>query len=172
MRWWYPGFACWISLVLVFSFMYCWVLIFDLSPFCVLIYMFLEIMHDGLGVFRAGWAFVWLDPILGWGEVGAMRLVWALQWSVFAGCSRRALLTWIIYVFLSCVCCAFVRACKCVPCGRLLGVGGGGRLASWLSFVESDVSLSLSHWYPGSGVVLDCIDSWSLHPTFFYYTVS
>ena len=24
--------------------------------------------------------------------------------------------------------------------------------------------LLLSHWYPGSGVVLDCIDSWSLHP--------
>ena len=32
-----------------------------------------------------------------------------------------------------------------------------------LSFVVSSVSLSLSHWYPGSGVVLDCIDSWSLH---------
>ena len=27
------------------------------------------------------------------------------------------------------------------------------------SFVVSAVSLSLSHWYPGSGVVLDCIDS-------------
>ena len=27
----------------------------------------------------------------------------------------------------------------------------------------SSVSLSLSHWYPGSGVVLDCIDSLSLH---------
>ena len=27
------------------------------------------------------------------------------------------------------------------------------------------VSLLLSHWYPGSGVVLDCIDSWSL-PSF------
>ena len=26
-------------------------------------------------------------------------------------------------------------------------------------FVVSAVSLSLSHWYPGSGVVLDCIDS-------------
>ena len=26
------------------------------------------------------------------------------------------------------------------------------------------VSLSLSHWYSWSGVVLDCIDSWSLHP--------
>ena len=26
------------------------------------------------------------------------------------------------------------------------------------------VGLSLYHWYPGSGVVLDCIDSCSLHP--------
>ena len=32
-------------------------------------------------------------------------------------------------------------------------------LTSWLSFMVSTVSLSLSHWYPGSGVVLDCIDS-------------
>ena len=39
--------------------------------------------------------------------------------------------------------------------GHLLGKG----LTSWLSFVVSSVSLSLSHWYPGSGVVLDCIDS-------------
>ena len=37
-------------------------------------------------------------------------------------------------------------------------------LTSWLSFVVSSVSLSLSHWYPGSGVVLDCIISWSLQP--------
>ena len=35
----------------------------------------------------------------------------------------------------------------------------GKGLISWLSFVVSTVSLSLSHWYPGSGVVLDCIDS-------------
>ena len=27
------------------------------------------------------------------------------------------------------------------------------------------MTLSLSHWYPGSGVVLDCIDSWPL-PSF------
>ena len=33
------------------------------------------------------------------------------------------------------------------------------RVTSWLSFVVSAVSLSLSHWYPGLGVVLDCIDS-------------
>ena len=45
-------------------------------------------------------------------------------------------------------------------CGHLLGKGWplGSRL--WCL----TVNLSLSHWYPGSGVVLDCIDSWSLHP--------
>ena len=32
-------------------------------------------------------------------------------------------------------------------------------LTAWLSFVVSTVSLSLSDWYLGSGVVLDCIDS-------------
>ena len=37
--------------------------------------------------------------------------------------------------------------------------GGVEKRNSWLSFVVSSVSLSLSHWYPGSGVVLDCIDS-------------
>ena len=35
----------------------------------------------------------------------------------------------------------------------------GKGLTSWLSFVVSAVSLSLSHWYPESGVVLDCISS-------------
>ena len=35
----------------------------------------------------------------------------------------------------------------------------GQGLTPWLSFVISIVTLSLSHWYPGSGVVLDCIDS-------------
>ena len=35
----------------------------------------------------------------------------------------------------------------------------GRGLTSWLLFVVSTVSLSLSHLCPGSGVVLDCIDS-------------
>ena len=52
-------------------------------------------------------------------------------------------------------------------CARLficaLWSPAGKGLTSWLSIVVSSVSLSLSHWYPGSGVVLDCIDSWSLH---------
>ena len=34
----------------------------------------------------------------------------------------------------------------------------GKGLTTWLSFVMSIVTLSLFHWYPGSGVVLDCID--------------
>ena len=59
-------------------------------------------------------------------------------------------------LFLSCFCYAFVRICLLMPCGHLLGKG----LTSWLLFVMSNCGeLSLSHWYPGSGVVLDCIDS-------------
>ena len=58
-------------------------------------------------------------------------------------------------------------------CARLficaLWSPAGKGLTSWLSFVVSSVSLSLSHWYPGSGVVLDCIDSWSLQPYYFDY---
>ena len=46
-------------------------------------------------------------------------------------------------------------------CARLficaLWSPAGKGLISWLSFVVSAVCLSLSH--PGSGVVLDCIDS-------------
>ena len=33
----------------------------------------------------------------------------------------------------------------------------GKGLTSWLSFVVSAVSLSLSHWYSGSGVVLGIV---------------
>ena len=36
---------------------------------------------------------------------------------------KAVLLLWILYVFLSCVCCAFVRVCLYVPCGNLLGKG-------------------------------------------------
>ena len=53
--------------------------------------------------------------------------------------------------------------CLLCLCARLficaLGSPAGKGLTSWPSFLVSDVSLSLSHWYPESGVVLDCIDS-------------
>ena len=35
----------------------------------------------------------------------------------------------------------------------------GKGLTSWLLFEFLIVTLSLSHWYPGLGVVLDCTDS-------------
>ena len=62
-------------------------------------------------------------------------------------------------------CYVFVRVCLYVLCSHLLGKGWplGSRL--WCL----TVSLSLSHWYPGSGVVLDCIDSWSLHPDLLWF---
>ena len=56
---------------------------------------------------------------------------------------------------LSCVCYVFVRVCLYVLCGHLLGKDRplGSRLLCLTG------SLSFSHWYPGSGVVLDCVDS-------------
>ena len=65
--------------------------------------------------------------------------------------------------FLACVSYAFVCVCLYVPCGHLLGKGWPLGSRFWCL----TVSLSLSHWYLGSGVVLDCIDSWSLHPYLF-----
>ena len=78
----------------------------------------------------------------------------------FTDRSKPVLLLWIFYVFLSYVCYGFVRVCLFVPCGHLLGKSWP--LGSHLWCIT--VSLSLSNRYPGSGVVLDCIDSWSLHP--------
>ena len=69
------------------------------------------------------------------------------------------------FVDLLCFCSVLCLLCLCARlfiCALWSPAGKG--LTSWPSFVVSAVSLSLSHWYPGSGVVLDCIDSWSLHP--------
>ena len=69
------------------------------------------------------------------------------------------------FVDLLCFCSVLCLLCLCARlfiCALWSPAGKG--LTSWLSFVVSTVSLSLSHWYPGSDVVLDCIDLWSLHP--------
>ena len=52
-----------------------------------------------------------------------------------------------------------------MPCGHLLGKGWPLGSCLWCL----TVSLFLSHWYPGSSVVLDCINSWSLHPYLLWY---
>ena len=58
--------------------------------------------------------------------------------------------------FCVCLCLVFAMFCACLfLCASWPPAGKG--LTSWLSFVVSSVSLSLSHWYPGSGVVLDVL---------------
>ena len=104
-----------------------------------------------------------LVHILNKGKVGA-------QWNRFKHSSKKILLTvprrcffWgSSMLFLSCFCYAFVCVCLLVPCGHQLEKCWplGSRL--WCLIVK----LSLSYWYPGSGVVLDFIDSWSL--SFFF----
>ena len=54
-----------------------------------------------------------------------------------------------------CLLYVFVRVCLYVLCGHLLGKGWPLGFHLWCL----TVNLSLSHWYSGSGVVLDCIDS-------------
>ena len=56
------------------------------------------------------------------------------------------------------LCFCFVLCLLCL-CARLFICALWSPAGKGLSFVVSAVSLSLSHWYPGSGVVLDCIDS-------------
>ena len=65
---------------------------------------------------------------------------------------------------LSCFCSVLCLLCICArPFIRALGSPAGKGLTSRLSIVVSTMSLSLSHWYPGSGVVLDCIEAAKLY---------
>ena len=73
----------------------------------------------------------------------------------FTDRSKAVLLLWVFCVFvLSCVCCVL---CASVCVFFVVACWEGAGL--WLSFVVSTVILSLSSWYPGSGVVPNCIDS-------------
>ena len=57
--------------------------------------------------------------------------------------------------FLSCVYYTFVCVCLYVSYGHVLGKDWPLGTRFWCL----TVSLLLSHWYPGSGVALNCIDS-------------
>ena len=62
------------------------------------------------------------------------------------------------YLCLHALCLSYFRVCSLLPCGRLLGKG-------WpLSSCLFNCVFAIWYMYPGSGVVLDCIDSWSLPP--------
>ena len=64
-------------------------------------------------------------------------------------------------LFMSCFRYACLHVCLLMPCGHLLALGSClccliVKFGSCLCCLI--VKLSLSHWYPGSGVVLDCIN--------------
>ena len=137
-----PGSTCRISFVPVFSFMYFWVLIFALSPFYILIYMFLEMMH---------W---WVRGLLpckpniyvSW-STSELRVMLA-PWDQFKPSSKIVLLTVPRRYFFSGSFCVFVClgflmlsrlfiAALCSPAGK--------GPASWLLLVMLIVFLLLSN---------------------------
>ena len=89
--------------------------------------------------------------------VGACRGFWLRCWSENPWIYWTSFLLCNICFFLSCVCNAL--------CARLFIYALWSPTWKGLGFFlwSLIVNLSLIHWYPGSGVVLDCIDSWSLH---------
>ena len=64
---------------------------------------------------------------------------------------------------LTCLLSFVMSNCDVVTFPSVSLVRCGAWLYRFLIFVLF-FTLSHSHWYPGSGVVLDCIDSWCLYP--------
>ena len=91
------------------------------------------------------------------GEVGAPWNQFEPSIKINTNRSKEVLLLCIIcFINVLCLPCIFV--CSLLPCGHLKRKGWplGSCLwcLSWFCYYPI--------WYPGTGVVLDCIDSWSL----------
>ena len=112
-----PGLACWISFAQVFGFINCCVLVFALTPWCVLVCVFWEMVCWGSFV-RTRCLCVLVRVWVG-GEVGAVGPVWALQWGVLLSVPGWCFFCGFLMFFLSCVCYVFVRVRLCVLCGHL-----------------------------------------------------
>ena len=112
---------------------------------------------DKLGVFHANHISMCLDPYLNqwWGWRRETNLSPPVKYFT-------DLLSKVDHLCFSVLCllCLCARVCLVKTCCHLLGKGWplGSRL--WCLTVR----FSLSNWYPGSGVVLDCIDPWYFHP--------
>ena len=86
-----------------------------------------------------------------------VKPVSALQWNIFTDHSKVVLLLWIVCViYVLCLSC--FRVCSLLPCGHLKGKGWP--LGSCLWYLLWFCCFPIG--YPGTVVVLDCIDSWSL----------
>ena len=124
--------------------------------------------NDKLGVFHANQTSMCFDLHLNLGWVWRCETVLSPPVKYFTDRFKAVLLLWIIYVIsVLFLLCFRARLFKLLmPCGHLLGKGLHVPLGSrlWCLIVK----LSLCHWYAGPGVVLDCIDSWSLSSFLFY----
>ena len=137
-----------------------------LSPcLCFISFLYLDLYVLGNGAWISYGSFMQtkylcvLIHIWTKGEVGApSNRFKPSSKSIFTDHSKAVLLLWIIYVISVLFCHIFMQVCLLMPCGHLLGKGlpVGSRL--WCLIM----TLSLYHWYPGSGVVLYCSDSWSM----------
>ena len=126
------GSTCLIYFALVFSFIYCWVLIFALSLFLYWFICSRRYCIDMFGSFMRAWYLCVLVHIWIGGEFGMWNRLWPsskiFYWSFQGGTSFVDPLCF----FSVCVCstfCASVCVCLVVACWE--------GLASWLSFVVS-----------------------------------
>ena len=145
--WAHQGLSVLITYAQVFSCMYCWFLIFVFSAFCVLIFMYQEIIHGYVRDMSC-------EPSINvsW-STSALRVKLVL-WNMFKPSSnfltdrsKAVLLLWIHFVIsVSCLSLSYCLVCFLQPCGHLLGKG-------WpLGSLVRHVYLRFCHfpiWCPG-----------------------
>ena len=135
----------WISFAMVFSFIYCWVLIFALSPCYILMLIFWEMMHWWVRGLSCKLNIYVSCPFLNNGWVWRRETGLSPPVEYFTDRSGAVLLLWIFYVF-SVLC--LLRIClRLFICA--LWSHAGKRMTSWLSFVVSNcefVTFPLVSW--------------------------
>ena len=117
---------------------------------------------DKLGVFNANQTYICFDPILIWGWSWCRGAGVVPPMEYFTDHSMVVLHPWFI-----CVICVLCFSCFCVCslllCDHLLRKSWPLGSCWWCLLYFRYFPM----WYPGSGVVLDCIISWSLRPFLF-----
>ena len=85
----------------------------------------------------------------------------------FTDRSKGVLFLWIICVCVCVLCFSCIRVCSLQPCGHLLGKGCPLGSCWWCLLYFCYFPM----WYPWSGVVLDCIISWSCRLSSFFFWI-
>ena len=148
---WAYWLLCWIFFALVFSCMYCWVLIFDISHFYFLIYMYLEMNHGWCRDFSCK-----PNIYVSWSisELNVRLVPWNLfkPSSGFLANSSKAVLL-VLFIFI------FALNVMSVSCSLVVTYWVRANLLAPL-YVMFLVFCHFPILCLGSGVVLDCVDSW------------